>query len=358
MSEVILPERIRIKDIAESANVSVGTVDRVLHDRPGVSESSRQRVEEVLNKLDYHPNMYASALASNKKYHFICLLPLHSPGDYWCDVEKGIKAAVTAFSDFHLSLDFRYYDQYESNSFTDEGTSILSETPDGVMMAPTAAAITKIFTGKLQKAEIPFIFVDSIIDEVEPLAFYGQKSIQSGYFAASILMLLSEGKKKVAVIRQLKEGKVGSNQQENREIGFREYMKEKYPHCEIVELNLRAKYPEMDESLLDNFFAENPDVDCGITFNSKAYIIGEYLESHPGRSFKLVGYDLLERNTLCLKKNHISFLIAQQPYLQGYYGIKSLCEHLILKKNITQMNYMPIDLLSADNVDFYLKAEQ
>ena len=70
-------ERVRIKDIAKMADVSVGTVDRVIHGRSGVSESSRKRVEEILKQLDYQPNMYASALASNKKYSFACLLPLH-----------------------------------------------------------------------------------------------------------------------------------------------------------------------------------------------------------------------------------------------------------------------------------------
>ena len=51
------PERIRIKDIAKMADVSVGTVDRVLHGRSGVSEASRKRVEEILEKLNYQPNM-------------------------------------------------------------------------------------------------------------------------------------------------------------------------------------------------------------------------------------------------------------------------------------------------------------
>lgn len=50
-----LPERIRIKDIARLADVSVGTVDRVLHGRTGVSEASRKRVEEILKQLDYQP---------------------------------------------------------------------------------------------------------------------------------------------------------------------------------------------------------------------------------------------------------------------------------------------------------------
>lgn len=103
-----LPERIRIKDIARLADVSVGTVDRVLHGRTGVSESSRKRVEEILKQLDYQPNMYASALASNKKYLFICMLPQHKDGDYWTDVEQGMKSAVETFSDFHITLSIVY----------------------------------------------------------------------------------------------------------------------------------------------------------------------------------------------------------------------------------------------------------
>ena len=48
-----MAERIRIKDIAKMADVSVGTVDRVIHGRSGVSEASRKRVEEILKQLDY-----------------------------------------------------------------------------------------------------------------------------------------------------------------------------------------------------------------------------------------------------------------------------------------------------------------
>ena len=88
------PDRIRIKDIAKMAGVSVGTVDRVLHGRTGVAESSKKKVEEILKQLNYQPNMYASALASNKKYHFVCLLPQHSTNDYWTDVIKGLENAV------------------------------------------------------------------------------------------------------------------------------------------------------------------------------------------------------------------------------------------------------------------------
>jgi len=348
-----LPDRIRIKDIARLADVSVGTVDRVIHGRSGVSETSRKRVEEILKQLNYQPNMYASALASNKKYFFCCLLPCHLEGEYWSAVEKGIYQAVQAFSDFNASVKIYYYDPYDYHSFVNTGKTILLDEPDGVIMAPTIPAYTKEFTDLLLEANIPYIYLDYNINEAPPLAFFGQNSHQSGYFAARMLMLLAANEKQIVIFRKIHEGIVGSNQQENREIGFRRYMQEHHPDCKILELNLNAESNDEDGLMLDKFFMEHPSVKNGITFNSKAYIIGEYLLNNKRSDFKLIGYDLLDRNICCMKKGSIAFLIAQQPELQGYNGIKALCNHLIFKKEVAAVNYMPIDLLTAETIDYY-----
>lgn len=348
-----LPERIRIKDIARLADVSVGTVDRVIHGRSGVSEASRKRVEEILKQLDYQPNMYASALASNKKYTFACLLPQHKEGEYWSDVEKGIYDAVTTYSDFHISADITYYDRYDFRSFTNAGRAIIEQQPDGVMFAPTTPQYSKELTDALQKLDIPYIYIDSNIQEIAPLAFFGQNSRQSGYFAARMLMLLAAGSKEIVIFREIHDGIVGSNQQERREIGFRQYMKEHHPDCSILELNFRAEDHTGNTQMLDDFFRVHPEVKNGITFNSKAYLIGEYLKLRAKKDFHLIGYDLLERNVACLKEGDISFLIAQQPELQGFNSIKTLCDHLIFKKEVTCINYMPIDLLTKETIDYY-----
>ena len=71
------------------------------------------------------------------------------------------------------------------------------------------------------------------------------------------------------------------------------------------------------------------------------------------QDFNLMGYDLLQRNVDCLKQGSIFFLIAQQPTLQGFDGIRALCEHLILKKEIAREHFMPIDLLTKENIEFY-----
>lgn len=351
-------ERIRIKDIAQMAEVSVGTVDRVLHGRTGVSEASRKKVEEILKKLDYQPNMYASALASNKKYIFACLLPQHATGDYWVDVENGMQQAMKAFSDFNITLHIDYYDQYEFGSFLSAGNRLLALEPDGLILSPTIEEETRQVVQKLQQQNIPYIFIDSNISHLEPLAFYGQNSKQSGYFAARMMKLLMGNNKELVIFRQINEGRLGSNQQLHREEGFYTYMKEHHPDLTMWELNLYAKQRGEDESILDDFFQKHPNVSCGITFNSKAYIVGEYMLKHHQHNFRLMGYDLLPRNVTCLREGTIDFIIAQQPTLQGYNSIESLCNHLILKKKVKECNYMPITLLTTENIDFYLDAHK
>ena len=82
-------EKIRIKDIARLSGVSVGTVDRVLHNRPNVSPVAREKVEKALKEMDYRPNVYASALAYNKSYRFFCIIPKHESEAYWEEIEEG-----------------------------------------------------------------------------------------------------------------------------------------------------------------------------------------------------------------------------------------------------------------------------
>ena len=336
------------------ADVSVGTVDRVLHGRSGVSEASRKRVEAILAQMNYQPNMYASALASNKKYMLCCILPLHLPGEYWTAVENGLKKAEAAYSDFHIMTRLFYYDPYDYTSFLTAGEEALQEHPDGIIFAPTAPQFTSLFTKQLDELSIPYIYIDSNIKEIPPLAFYGQNSHQSGYFAARMMMMMAQNPEEVVIFRKIREGIVGSNQQENREKGFRQYMQENHPACHIHELNLHAKRPEEDRFMLDEFTQTHPRVKCGITFNSKAYIIGEYLEQRGITDFKMLGYDLLERNIHSLKEGFLTFLIAQQPEAQGYNSVKTFCDSLIFKKAVTRINYMPIDLISKETIDYYL----
>ena len=71
---------IRIVDIAKMAGVSVGTVDRVIHNRGRVSEENRKKVQTILEMVHYQPNLMARSLASKKQYHFVAILRTENIG--------------------------------------------------------------------------------------------------------------------------------------------------------------------------------------------------------------------------------------------------------------------------------------
>ena len=57
------PSRPTIQEVADDAGVSIGTVSRVLNDRPGVSPVTQRRVQASIAKLDYRPDHAARTLS-------------------------------------------------------------------------------------------------------------------------------------------------------------------------------------------------------------------------------------------------------------------------------------------------------
>lgn len=86
---------IRIVDIAKMAGVSVGTVDRVIHNRGRVSEENRKKVQTILEMVHYQPNLMARSLASKKQYHFVAITPSFTHGEYWEAISDGIDKAAS-----------------------------------------------------------------------------------------------------------------------------------------------------------------------------------------------------------------------------------------------------------------------
>ncbi len=352
-------ERITIRDIAEKAGVSAGTVDRVLHNRPNVSKKALDKVNKALEEMKYEPNAYASALANSRRYDFFCLMPKHESEAYWEEVEQGQKKCCDVRRDFHVHVTFKYYKRNDLESFKEQYEKILDATPDGVVMVPSKLDYTKQFTDQLHSKGIPFIMLDSYLPDLRPLAFYGQDSFASGYFAAKMLMLIAHEEKEIMLMKQTLDGiNVASKQQDNREVGFRHYMTDHFPDVKINVLDLPYQSTrKLHTQLLENYFAEHPDTHHCITLNSKAHLVGDFLLRTNRRNVQIMGYDMVEKNAKCIRNGSISFLIAQHGYQQGYYSVDALVRAIILKKDVTPVNYMPIEILSKENVDFYRRTQ-
>lgn len=350
--------KIRIKDIALRAAVSVGTVDRVLHNRPNVSKVAREKVEQALKEMDYQPNMYASALAYNKSYTFYLLIPQHDSEAYWEEIEEGAKRAIEIRRDFYLELKIFNYERSDEQSFLQVAAKCIEQQPDGVIVVPSTLEVTRQFTDQLHEQKIPFVMLDSYMPDLNPLSFFGQDSFRSGYFSARVLMLIANKEKEIAIMKRIKGGKVSTKQQANREVGFRHYMYDHFPKINILEMEVPmiATRKEYDE-IIEHFFEVHPEVHHCITFGSKAHIVGDYLLRKNRRDIQIMGYDMVEKNAKCLQQGSISFLIAQHAYQQGYSCIETLFRAIVLKKKVEPVNYMPIELLTKENMDFYRRTQ-
>ena len=347
-------EKTRIKDIAERAGVSVGTVDRVLHNRPNVSKKALEKVQKALDEMDYKPNMYASALAYNKEYTFYCIIPKHESEAYWEEIEEGSLAACEHRRDFGISVKMMYYNRFSADTFTRVTNDCLKQEPDGVIVVPSRLDVTRRFTDQLHEMGVPFILLDSYMPDLKPLSFFGQDSFASGYFAARMLMLVAPKEKEIMLMKQMRNGNVASKQQENRETGFRHYMHDHFPEVTISEVNLSLDDKrEQYDPILEEFFKEHPHVHHCITFNSKAHLVGDFLLRSNRRNIQIMGYDMVPKNAEGGRQGSISFLIAQHAYMQGYACIETLFDAIVLKKVVEPVNYMPIELLTKENIDFY-----
>lgn len=353
-----MTEKIRIKDIAQRAEVSVGTVDRVLHGRPNVSKVAREKVEKALTEMNYEPNVYASALAYNKSYTFYLIIPKHESEAYWEEIEQGAKKAIETRRDFYLETKILYYERFNEESFNQTATNCLEQQPDGVIIVPATLELTRGFTDRLHEQKIPFVMLDSYMPDLNPLSFFGQDSFRSGYFSARVLMLIASKEKKIALMKRIKDGKLTSKQQANREVGFRHYMYDHFPEIEIIDMELpfAATRKEYDK-ILEAYFHEHPDIHHCITFGSKAHIVGDFLLRSNRRDIQIMGYDMVGKNAECLRQGSISFLVAQHAYQQGYSCVDTLFKAIVLKKKVEPVNYMPIELLTKENMDFYRRTQ-
>ncbi|HDQ45091.1 MAG TPA: LacI family DNA-binding transcriptional regulator [bacterium] len=340
-----------ISEIARRSGVSVGTVDRVLHDRGRVSEETRVRVRQIIKELDYKPNVIARNLSLKKTYTFAVLLPEpEQDGRYWELPAAGIQKAIDEIKMYKVDAWYVYYDKYSELSFREACSQIKSSLHelDGIVMAPVLSKASEKFVQELSD-RVPYVFVDSYVHCSRCLSYIGQESFQSGVLAAKLMQLkLRTGK--LAALRVLPE----DYHIEDRVRGFCSVMEGDDSMRVFVFDADRREDPQVFRAMTVRILEAHPDIGGIFVPSACTHQVAEYL-SAVGRSHDivLIGYDLVEENRKFLKSGVIDFLISQRPALQGYQGIYSLYRHVILKQNVEPKMIVPIDILTRENLEYY-----
>jgi LacI family transcriptional regulator len=348
-------KKIRIKDISILAGVSIGTVDRVLHNRGEVAEKTRIKVQKIIRETNYSPNVMAQVLKLRKRYHLVSLLPKPTEDNsFWLKHSLGMKKAMEELDPFPVTLSEVTFDMLNEDDFQKKTLIVLNLKPDGVLLAPIFKKESIAFCAKLFREKIPYVFVDGFIENTDFLAYVGEDIFQSGRVAGQLSDMVTPEKRDILVVTIAKNIQ-NVHHLNNRTQGFLSYFtKSGLNKGKKINLHIPDPSTESVRKAFDKAFKENPGIGSIFLTGSRSFLIALYLEKKGLKSINLIGYDLLDKNVKYLKSGAIKFLLGQRPDEQTYKGVKKLFEFLSLHKIPDKIEYLPVDVVTSENVDFFL----
>ncbi|MFB9054196.1 substrate-binding domain-containing protein [Formosa undariae] len=342
---------IRIKDIAKEANVSEGTVDRVLHNRGGVSSKTEAKIRKILERRNYSINPVASALAMKNKHNIAVLIPEYNETDsFWKSPYLGVLKASDEVKNIGIQVNYFKFNQYAPTSYLESFEALLKTQPTAVIFAPTFLNETQKIAKQLEAVDIPYLFLNIDIEGFNNLTYIGQDSYTSGYIAGKLMHLGMEKDSKILII-QSRENSGDNNAISKRIHGFNDFFKDHTPdttpvNLKIENLNDISKTQQNIKTCLDSH-----ELITGIFIpSSRTSVIVDCLNQTDYKGFKIIGFDNTPQNVDCLKNDDMSFLISQKPFEQGYESIRVMSDYLLKSKVPNDKVYLPIDILIKENV--------
>ncbi|MHA4809964.1 LacI family DNA-binding transcriptional regulator [Flavitalea flava] len=345
-------ELVGVKEIARRANVSIGTVDRVIHHRKGVSDETRQKISLIIEELDFRPNKMASLLASKKNVNFAILIPrVSTETDYWTYPLNGIEQAGEEVKQFGVTIHYFFYDLESRESFTKAAKKLLNTKPQAILLAPSFVEESTSVVKKIHALNIPLVFINSDLPKQPGLTYIGPELYQSGRLAAQ-LTSLSIGPEDGIMIINISTDLENEHHLIRKEQGFKTYFRDANLTNPITTLNICETKIEAVEKTFSKAIQEHPTIHAFFVTNSRVNIVAKILKKHH-KSNLLIGYDFLKNNINYLVEGQINFLICQRPKEQGYLGIMALYKHLFNIGEPVKAIYMPIDIVTKENYQFY-----
>jgi len=204
---------------------------------------------------------------------------------------------------------------------------------DGIVLAPLDDAALRRPVRDAVRNGIPVVIIDSGLKSEDYVSFVATDNYIGGRKAAEHLAKLLGGKGKVVMLRYLE----GSASTMNREQGFLDVLKEKYPNIDVVSANqYGGATTESAYRASENLLAPLRTADGGLSIDgifcpneSTAFAMLRALQdSGLAGSVKYVGFDSSDRLVRGLKSGQIHGLVLQDPINMGYLGVKTMVKHL------------------------------
>lgn len=314
-----------IKEIAKLSGVSRGTVDRVIHGRPGVSPEIRERIQQILDEKNYEPNAAAVALRRTDRRLTVGVVIPDLSNEFYIDVYEGIRAAARHCGGFGVCVE-----EYKMQDSTGEelirGIDFLMQKKvdalafQGIDEEPVRQRLAQL------PRDFPLVTFNNDLPGIDRLCFVGQESVAAGEVAGQMMRLFLRRQGPVAIFT----GRASLSHQMERVRGFRSIIEGcsnvssicgPFETCENEQIAFRQT-----EQLLRTC----PDL-AGIyaAGGGQKSIASALAQSGREQDVVMIGHDLLPRTVEFLASGVVDCTIAQEPYAQGYFPVEILSEYLL-----------------------------
>jgi Transcriptional regulators len=333
-------------EIANRAGVSIGTVDRVLHNRGRVSEETRQRIQTIIDEEGYQPNPLARHLKRNKEYLIGVLIPeLEKESRYWNLIYDGILKAAEELAAFSFKIELFEFVRPDRSSLVKAFSRMSAADCSAYIIAPIMQDETLVLLMDRNNA-VPYTFIDSPLPGAKPLTTVAQDPFRGGYLAGRLMDLVSPSGGTFGVVRPYTEA---FNLNE-RGRGFASWFSGRR---EVHLVDVICSEARMDETydILDRILERNPGLKGLFTVSAIGHKIADYIcEKGLKKDIAIIGYDLVAENRQYLQEGKIDCLISQRPEEQGRLILHQIYRKIVLEEDAVPMIEMPFDIYFKENL--------
>lgn len=213
--ELLLPsthrKRVTIKDVAQEAGVSTQTVSRVMNKFSYVSEETRQRVEEVVERLGYRPSTLARSLIQQRSY----TLGVVTFGLKYIGPSRTLNGIADQADKLGYMLLMKELDNFDIQSLDEVMDSLLARQVDGIIwVAPEISNNHAWVDEQSRDMPVPILFL--AMNPRKGISSVATDNYQGGVMATR--HLLDKGRKQIGHIS----GPMTWWEAEERKRGWRE----------------------------------------------------------------------------------------------------------------------------------------
>src|SRR5580693_6831194 len=337
-----------IKDIAQALKVSIGTVDRALHGRPGVSLKTKARVLKMAEQMGYSPNLAAQALKLNRHLSIAAILPKHI-SHFFDPLRAGIRAAAAATVGMNIRLEFQEFPRLgvgDIEAF--EGAS--QRHYDGIIFLPGNARRFDPLIRRLSRAGTAMMCVGSDAPNTERIGSVAAHAAISGAMVAELLSYKLSRKALVATFT----GELFTLDHAEKLRGFAATLAVQAPHLTLLpalESHERPKEAYRQAMALMQS-KERPEGLYLSTANSMPVLKALDELGLLGKT-QVVTTDLFQELVPLIEFGKILATMYQRPFTQGKIAFENLVTYLMKETNPHAAVRLPPHVIFRSNLSLF-----